>query len=91
MTVPAGTRIPLVLKHAISTKSVRPGGPVYLQTNFPVAQDNRILIPSGTYVQGVVDSVKRAGRVSGRAELLMGKIVVVKCIDPARVGRGCTR
>jgi Bacterial conjugation TrbI-like protein len=71
VTVPAGTKIPLVLKHAISTKSVRPGDPVYLQTNFPVAQDNRILIPSGTYVQGVVDSVKRAGRVSGRAELLM--------------------
>ena len=71
VTVPAGTRIPLVLKHAISTKSVRPGDPVYLQTNFPVAQDNRILIPSGTYVQGVVDSIKRPGRVSGRAELLM--------------------
>jgi type IV secretion system protein VirB10 len=71
VTVPAGTRIPLVLKHAISTKSVRPGDPVYLQTNFPFAQDNRILIPSGTYVQGVVDGVKRAGRISGRAELLM--------------------
>jgi len=71
VTVPAGTKIPLVLKHAISTKSVRPGDPVYLQTNFPVTQDNRILIPSGTYVQGVVDSVKRPGRVSGRAELLM--------------------
>jgi len=71
VTVPAGTRIPLALKHAISTKSVRPGDPVYLQTTFPVAQDNRILIPAGTYVQGTVDSVKRAGRVSGRAELLM--------------------
>jgi len=71
ITVPAGTKIPLVLKHAISTKSVRPGDPVYLQTNFPFAQDNRILIPSGTYVQGVVDSVKRGGRVSGRAQLLM--------------------
>jgi len=71
LTVPAGTRIPLVLKHAISTKNVRPGDPVYLQTNFPVAQDNRILIPSGTYVQGVVDSIRHPGRVSGRAELLM--------------------
>ena len=71
VTVPAGTRIPLVLKHAISTKSVRPGDPVYLETTFPVAQNNRMLIPAGTYVQGVVDSVKRAGRVSGRAELLM--------------------
>jgi len=71
LTVPAGTRIPLVLKHAISTKSVRPGDPVYLETSFPVAQNNRILIPAGTYVQGVVDSVKRPGRVKGRAELLL--------------------
>jgi len=71
VTVPAGTRIPLVLKHAISTKNVRPGDPVYLQTSFPVTQENRIVIPAGTYVQGTVDNVKRAGRVSGRAELLM--------------------
>jgi len=71
VTVPAGTRIPLVLKHAISTKSVRPGDPVYLETTFPVAQNNRMLIPAGTYVQGVVDSIKRPGRVKGRAELLM--------------------
>ena len=70
-TVPAGTRIPLALKHAISTKSVRPGDPVYLQTTFPVTQNNRIVIPAGTYVQGVVDSVRRPGRVKGRAELLM--------------------
>jgi type IV secretion system protein VirB10 len=69
--VPAGTKIPLALKHAISTKSARPGDPVYLQTTFPVAQNNRILIPAGTYVQGVIDSVKRPGHISGRAELLM--------------------
>jgi hypothetical protein len=71
VTVPAGTKIPLALKHAISTKSARPGDPVYLQTTFPVTQNNRILIPAGTYVQGVIDSVKRPGRISGRAELLM--------------------
>ena len=71
LTVPAGTRIPLVLKHAISTKSVRPGDPVYLETTFPVTQNNRMLIPAGTYVQGVVDNVKRPGRVKGRAEVLM--------------------
>jgi hypothetical protein len=71
VTVPAGTRIPLVLKHAISTKSVKPGDPVYLETNFPVTQNNRVLIPAGTYVQGVVDNIKRPGRVKGRAELLM--------------------
>jgi hypothetical protein len=50
---------------------VRPGDPVYLESTFPITQNNRILIPAGTYVQGVVDSVKRPGRVKGRAELLM--------------------
>lgn len=69
--VPAGTKIPLVLKHAINTKSAQPGDSVYCQTNFPVVADNRILIPAGTYVQGSITSVKRAGRVKGRAEVLM--------------------
>jgi type IV secretion system protein VirB10 len=70
VTVPAGIKIPLVLKQAISTKNVRPGDAVYAQTNFPVTQDGRVLIPPGTYVQGVIASVKRAGRVKGRAEVL---------------------
>jgi type IV secretion system protein VirB10 len=68
--VPAGTKIPLVLKQGISTKNARPGDAVYAQTNFPVTQDGRVLIPPGTYVQGVIASVKRAGRVKGRAEVL---------------------
>jgi len=71
LVVPAGTKIPLVLKHAISTKSARPGDPVYLESTFPVTQNNRMLIPAGTYVQGVIDNVRRPGRMKGRSELLM--------------------
>ena len=71
ITIPAGTKVPLVLKHALSTKSARPGDGVYLETNFPVTIDNNIVIPPGTYVQGAVTHVKRPGRVSGRAELLL--------------------
>lgn len=70
ITVPAGTKIPLTLKNAISTKSARPGDGVYLQTIFPVSVNNTMVIPVGTYVQGVITSVKRPGRVSGRAEVL---------------------
>lgn len=69
--VPAGTKLPVVLKHAINTKTAKPGDNVYGETNFPVVQDNRILIPAGTYVQGSITSVKRPGRLKGRAELLM--------------------
>jgi type IV secretion system protein VirB10 len=70
ITVPAGTKIPLRLESAISTKSARPGDGVYLQTVFPVTVDNTMVIPVGTYVQGEITSVKRPGRVSGRAEVL---------------------
>ncbi len=33
--------------------------------------DNRVLIPAGTYVQGRISHIKQAGRISGRAEVLM--------------------
>jgi len=71
ITVPAGTKIPLVLRQAISTKNARPGDAIYAATSFPVVANDRIVIPVGSYVQGVIDEVKRAGRVKGRAEVLV--------------------
>ena len=71
LTVPAGTKIPLTLKQGITTKSARPGDPVYAQTAFPITQNDQILIPAGTFVQGEVRRVVRPGRVKGRAELQM--------------------
>lgn len=71
LIVPAGTKVPLALKHAVSTKSAREGDSVYAETTFPVVQENRVLIPAGTYVQGRITHVQRAGRVKGRAEVLM--------------------
>ncbi len=71
ITVPAGTKVPLVLKQAVSTKNARVGDNVYLETTFPVTQNDRIVIPAGTYVQGVVSAVKRSPRLKGRAELLL--------------------
>ncbi|MCI0349781.1 MAG: TrbI/VirB10 family protein [Acidobacteriales bacterium] len=70
IVVPAGTKVPLVLKHALTTKSARVGDGVYLQTSFPVTVDNNIIIPPGTYVQGVIDQIKRPGRIKGRAQVL---------------------
>jgi hypothetical protein len=67
--VPAGTRMPIQLRQAISTKSAQPGDPIYAQTTFPIVVHNTLMIPGGTYVKGVVDSAKRAGRIKGRAEL----------------------
>jgi len=69
--IPSGTKVPLSLKQAISTKSAKEGDAVYCETTFPVVQDGRMLIPAGTYVQGKITHVQRAGRVKGRAEVLM--------------------
>jgi hypothetical protein len=69
--VPAGTKVLLQLRSSINTKSARPGDGVYLASTFPVVVGNRVMIPTGVYVQGVVDRVQRAGRVKGRAQLDM--------------------
>jgi hypothetical protein len=70
-TVPAGTKVLLQLRSAINTKSAKPGDGVYLDSTFPVVVGNRVMIPAGVYVQGVVDRVERAGRVKGKAQLDM--------------------
>ncbi|HWQ53964.1 MAG TPA: hypothetical protein VN442_09775 [Bryobacteraceae bacterium] len=67
--VPAGTKIPIQLRQAVSTKNAQPGDPIYAQTTFPIVVNNLIMIPAGTFVKGVVDSSKRAGRIKGSAEL----------------------
>jgi hypothetical protein len=70
-TIPAGTKVPVVLKHAISTKGAHEGDSVYAETTFPVVINDRVLVPAGTYVQGRITHVQRAGRVKGRAEVLL--------------------
>ncbi len=69
IVIPAGTKVPLRLEHGISTKNGRPGDGVYARTSFPVARDDRIVSPAGTYVQGEITQIKRAGRVHGKAEV----------------------
>ena len=70
-TVPAGTKVLLELHSAINTRSAKPGDGVYLASTFPVVVGNRVMIPAGVYVQGVVDRVVRAGRGSGKSQLDM--------------------
>lgn len=70
-TVPSGTKVLLQLRSAINTKSAKAGDGVYLASVFPVVVGNRVAIPTGVYVQGVVDRVERAGHVKGKAQLDM--------------------
>jgi type IV secretion system protein VirB10 len=71
ITIPAGTKIPVTLKNAISTKGNHIGDPIYAQSTFPVVINERIVVPAGTYVQGRIGAIKPAGRIKGRAEVLV--------------------
>jgi type IV secretion system protein VirB10 len=71
VTIPAGTKVLLVLKQSIWTKNAKENDAVFAATNFPVVIDGQTVIPVGTYVQGVISQVKRPGKVKGRAELLV--------------------
>jgi hypothetical protein len=68
-TVPAGTKVLLSLKSGINTKTAQQGDGIYLVSTFPVVGAGGVMIPVGVYVQGVVDRVKRPGRIKGRAQL----------------------
>jgi type IV secretion system protein VirB10 len=70
LTLPAGTKVVVALKHGLSTRSARPGDTVYAETTFPVVVNDRIVVPPGSYVQGRIAEVKRPGRLKGRAEVL---------------------
>jgi type IV secretion system protein VirB10 len=71
IVIPAGSKIPLSLKQAISTKNAREGDAVYAETAFPFVVNEHVVVPAGTYIQGKIAHVERAGRVKGRSEILL--------------------
>ena len=44
---------------------------MYAATTFPFVMNDRVVVPAGTYIQGKITRVERAGRIKGRAEILM--------------------
>jgi len=71
ITVLTGTRLPMVLVNTVTTRTARPGDPIYFETLYPVTIENRIVIPAGSFVRGQVTESKRPGRVKGRGELMV--------------------
>ena len=69
--IPAGTKIPLLLKQAISTKNAKEGDAVYAETAFPFVVNDHVLVPAGTYIQGRIVHSEQAGRSKKRAEILI--------------------
>jgi hypothetical protein len=68
IVVPAGTRVGVVLQNGLSTRSAKVGDSIYLQTSFPITQNNRIIIPVGSYLRGELLESKRPGKIKGKGE-----------------------
>ncbi|HET8889914.1 MAG TPA: hypothetical protein VFQ41_13510 [Candidatus Angelobacter sp.] len=68
VTIPAGTRVLMVLKSPLHTTSGTAGSGLYLETLYPVVQGNRVVIPARTQVQGVVEADRRPGHVNRVSE-----------------------
>ena len=71
VVIPAGTKIPLLLKQAISTKNAKEGDAVYAETAFPFVMNDRVVVPAGTYIQGKIVHTEHPGRGRARAEILI--------------------
>lgn len=67
ITVPTGTKVQLALTSPVWSKTVQEGDNVYAVTAFPLAVDNQMAIPPGTYVQGTIDAVTKPTRKTSQA------------------------
>jgi hypothetical protein len=67
--IPQGSHALLRLVNSVSTRTAREGDYVYMRTASPIAANGQIVVPEGSYVQGVVTHSLRSGRVKGKAEL----------------------
>jgi len=67
--IPQGSHVLLRMVNSISTRTAREGDYVYLRTATPISAGGAIVVPEGSYVQGVVSHALRSGRVKGKAEL----------------------
>jgi len=69
LVVPAGTRLPLILRNSINTRTAKRGDSVYFESDYPITANNRMAIPMGTFLRGEVLEAKRPGRIRGRGEI----------------------
>jgi hypothetical protein len=85
----------LALTNPVLARSAKAGESVYAQTAFPVAVNNQIAIPPGTYVQGQIDTLTRPGWLAPHAEfqihftkIIFANGYTVELAGPRKVSAG---
>jgi len=69
ITVPEGTTLPLVLETALSSKTSQSGDRVVARLAEDVRAGEKVIVPAGSEVRGLVTTAESSGRVKGEARL----------------------
>jgi hypothetical protein len=67
--IPQGAHVLLRMVNSVSTRTASEGDYVYMTTATPIVANGMVVVPTGSYAQGIVTHSKRSGRVQGKAEL----------------------
>ncbi len=71
VTIPKKTEIFITLERSISSRTASTGDKFFGLVAVPITQNDKIVVPVGTYILGHVDSFRRAPRVKGQGELIL--------------------
>ena len=69
VTVPEGTPLSIELLTSVSTKTAEVETPISGRLRRAVEVDDRVVIPAGSKLSGIVSASERPGRVKGRGQL----------------------
>jgi len=69
IVVPNGTVFPVALNTYLNTKSTQVGDVFYADTTYPIWIQQRLVIPRGSIVKGVVTAVNKPGAIKGKGNI----------------------
>jgi hypothetical protein len=78
LTIPAGTRLNVVLIEGLATDTSAAGDHFLASLSDAITVDGNTLLPKGTKVRGVVNSVEDSGRVKGLASISLSLTDIVQ-------------
>lgn len=75
--IPAGTHLLLRMENSISSRTAKAGDGVYFRTVTPLSAGGKIVVPPGSYAQGIVTRAERGKRAHGQAGLEIQLIMLM--------------
>jgi hypothetical protein len=75
--IPAGTHLLLRMENSVTSRTAKAGDGVYFRTVTPLSAGGRIVVPPGSYAQGIVTRAERAKQAHGQAGLEIQLVMIM--------------